>query len=158
MAREVITTSLLVIASVVAVAALINAVFPSIHKMTNSFNSLANSMEEKIETDMDIIFITTNGNFVYFWVKNTGSSKVSLSYFNNSDVFIYSSSNYWRAVFEGTSNPRWNYTVENGDGDGYWDSGETIKVTVEFDSLPSGEYKVTLVLYNGLSVSDIFSV
>jgi len=157
MAREVITASLLIIASVVAVAAMVNAVFPSIHKMTNSFDSLSSNMKEKIETNIDIIFINTNNSLLYLWVKNTGISKIPLDYFNKTDIFVYSSTNYWHAVFKGSTNPKWDYSIENGDGDNYWDQGETIEITVEFDTLPADEYKVNLILYNGLSVTDKFS-
>ncbi|RLI79922.1 hypothetical protein DRP05_02400 [Archaeoglobales archaeon] len=161
MAREVITTALLAIASIIAVAALIKAAIPSIHSMAGTFNSLAENMEERIETNVDIIFISVNSgkDTVYIWVKNIGNNKIPVGYVNKSDLFIYSSSNYWHVLFNSASHPTWDYEFENGDGDNYWETGETIKITVQFGSaLSSDEYTADFILYNGISTSDIFSV
>lgn len=156
MSNEVITTSILVIASVVAVVALVNAVVPSMNELSRSYTSLADEMNTEVKTDFDIIFVDTEGNNVSVWIKNVGSSRIPISYFGMSDIFITSTSNYWHPDFESASNPTWNYTLENGDGN-TWDSGETIKTIIELDSLPSDTYRLNFVLYNGVSGSDIFS-
>ncbi|UGV39925.1 hypothetical protein J7W08_07290 [Methanococcoides orientis] len=156
MSSEVITTSILLIASVVAVVALISAVVPSVNELSRSYTSVADEMGTEVRTDVDIIFISAQGNNVSVWIKNVGSSRIPLSYFGMSDIFITSSSNYWHPDFESTSNPAWNYTLENGDGN-TWDSGETIKTIIELDNLPSDTYNLNFVLYNGVSGSDIFS-
>jgi len=156
MSKEVITTSMLIIASVVAVVALINAVLPSVNGMSRSYTSVAHDMENEVKTDVDIIFITTQDNNVSMWVKNVGSSHIPLYYIKFSDIFITSSSNYWHPDYGSAPNPSWNYTMENGNGD-TWNTGETIKATIELDSLPSATYELKFVLYNGVSESDIFS-
>ncbi len=151
-----ITTSMLIIASVVAVVALVNAVLPSVDGMSRSYTSVAQDMENEVKTDVDIIFITTQGDNVSMWVKNVGSNHIPLSYIEFSDIFITSSSNYWHPDYGSASNPGWNYTMENGKGD-TWNNGETIKATIELDSLPTDTYELKFVLYNGVSESDIFS-
>ncbi|MFW5987308.1 MAG: hypothetical protein ACOCPU_03730 [Methanohalophilus sp.] len=156
MAREVIATSLLIIASVIAVVALINAILPSISGLSHSYTTVAQDMENQVKTDVDIIFITTQDNNVSMWLKNVGYNQISLSSVKFSDIFISSSSNNWYPGYNSTSNPTWNYTMENGNGD-IWDSGETIKITVGLDDLPSDTYRVKFILYNGVSATDIFS-
>lgn len=152
-----ITTSMLIIASVIAVVALINAVLPSVNGMSRSYTSVAQDMENEVKTDVDIIFITAQENNVSMWVKNVGSNHVPLSYIEFSDIFITSSSNYWHPDYGSNSSPSWNYTMENGNGDS-WDAGETIKITIELDEdLPDDTYELKFVLYNGVSESDIFS-
>ncbi|AKB33310.1 hypothetical protein MSSIH_2620 [Methanosarcina siciliae HI350] len=156
MSKEVITSAILVIVSVIAAVAFVNAVLPSVYGLSESYSSVARSMEDQFKTDIDIIFIYPDGNDVYVWIKNVGSSDIPLSKLQYCDVFIVSSSGYWNPGLEAASAPSWDYTLENGDGD-TWNRGETIKVTIALDALPSDIYKLTFFLYNGVSTSDTFS-
>ncbi|ABE51344.1 hypothetical protein [Methanococcoides burtonii] len=156
MSSEVLTTSILTIASIVAVIALINTVVPSINELSRSYSAISHEMGTEVKTDIDIIFISTQENNISLWVKNVGSSRIPLSYLGMSDIFITSSSNSWHPYFENASAPTWDYTLENGDGS-TWDAGETIKTSIELDTLPSDTYNINFVLYNGVSGSDIFS-
>ncbi|MBP2029982.1 flagellar protein FlaG [Methanohalophilus levihalophilus] len=156
MSNEVITSALLVIASVIAVVAFVNAILPSVQGMAYSYNSLADDMEVEVTTDMDIIFISSQGDNISVWIKNVGSSRIPLSHLSMSDFFITSSSVYWHPNFQDNSTPTWDYTLENGGGN-TWDSGETIMANIELSSLPSDTYNINFVLYNGVSDSDIFS-
>ncbi|AGK60854.1 hypothetical protein Asulf_00846 [Archaeoglobus sulfaticallidus PM70-1] len=160
MAREVITTSLLVIASIIATIALINAVFPSLAQMASSFTSLANNLNERVETNVDIIFViaSSSTDTVNIWIKNIGSNKIPNTLIEKSDLFIYSSSMYLHVPYNDSSPPTWTYSFENGDGDDYWENGETINITVQLSSLPAGEYTANFILYNGVSTKDTFSV
>ncbi|MCQ1535939.1 hypothetical protein FTO70_09655 [Methanosarcina sp. KYL-1] len=160
MAKEVIATALLVMTSVIAVVAFVNAVLPSVYDLSNSYTSIASNMEDQFKTDMDIIFIYPEGNNVSVWIKNVGSSNVPLSQLQYSDVFIISSSGYHNPGFESASFPSWSYTLENGDSGDTWNRGETLKVAITFndgDPLAAGTYKISFFLYNGVSVSDTFS-
>lgn len=159
MAKEVITSAILVIVSVIAAVTFVNAILPSVYGLSESYSSVAHNMEDQFKTDIDIIFIYPDGNTdtVYVWIKNVGSSNVPLSQLQYCDIFILSSSNYWNPGFESASNPSWEYTLENGDGD-TWNRGETIKAAIELDALPGDIYKITFFLYNGVSTSDTFSV
>jgi flagellar protein FlaG len=158
MSKEVITSAILVIVSVIAAVAFVNAILPSVYGLSESYSSVALTMEDQFKTDLDIIFIYPDGDDVYVWIKNVGSSDIPLSQLQLSDIFVMSSSGYWNPSFESASNPSWDYTLENGDGD-TWNRGETIKVSIKFDAdeLSSGIYKVTFFLYNGVSTSDTFS-
>lgn len=156
MAKEVITSAILVIVSVIAAVAFVNAVLPSVYGLSDSYNSVAHNMEDQFKTDIDIIFIYSEEDNVSVWIKNVGSSSIPLSQLKYCDVFIISSSNYWNPGFESNSTPSWKYTLENGDGN-TWNRGETIKASIELGALPSDIYKITFFLYNGVSTSDTFS-
>lgn len=156
MSKEVITSAILVIVSVIAAVAFVNAILPSVYGLSESYSSVAQSMEDQFKTDIDIIFIYPEGNNVYVWIKNIGSSNIPLSQLQYCDIFIMSSSGYWNPGFESESNPSWDFTLENGDGD-TWDRGETIKASIAIDTLPADIYKITFFLYNGVSTSDTFS-
>lgn len=157
MSKEVITSAILVIVSVIAAVAFVNAILPSVYGLSESYSSVAQSMEDQFKTDIDIIFVYSDGNNIYVWIKNVGSSNIPLSQLEYSDVFIMSSSDYCNPGFESVSNPSWSYTLANGEGD-TWNRGETIKATITLDALPLSEiYKITFFLYNGVSTSDTFS-
>ncbi|HIH74271.1 MAG TPA: hypothetical protein HA306_03105 [Methanosarcina sp.] len=156
MSKEVITSAILVIVSVIAAVAFVNAILPSVYGLSDSYSSVARNMEDQFKTDIDIIFIYPDGDNVYVWIKNVGSSNIPLSQLQYCDVFIMSSSGYWNPEFESVSNPSWEFTLENGDGD-TWNRGETIKASIKLDNLPSDIYKITFFLYNGVSTSDTFS-
>jgi archaeal flagellar protein FlaG len=159
MAKEVIVTAILVIASVVAVVAFVNAVIPSVYDLSNSYSSLADNMGDQVKSAIDIVFIypDTAEKNVSVWIKNVGSTNIPLSKLGYSDVFVLSSSNYWNPGFESSTKPSWNYTVVNGRGGDTWNRGETIKVSIYFDNMPSNTTQITFFLYNGVSTSDKFS-
>lgn len=160
MAREVISTSILTIATVVAVTAAIMVILPAVRDLAHSYTSVSGNLNEKVETDMEIIFVkvvnSTTLN-VYFWVKNTGSTKLDLDLLRMSDIFFTSSTSYIH--FTGLS-PSVSFSIENGDRDEYWERGETLEVAViniDPTSMPQDEYMLTFVLYNGVKANDYFS-
>ncbi len=162
MAREVISTSILIIATVVAVSAAIMVILPTVRDLSHSYVSVAGNLNEKVETDMEIIFIKvvpgTTTVDVYFWVKNTGNTKLDTDLINMSDIFITSDSSFLHFT---ANDARVNFTVQNGDGDEYWEKGETLNVVIsglsQDTELPPNEYVLTFVLYNGVKTSDSFS-
>lgn len=157
MSKEVIASAILVIVSVIAAVAFVNAILPSVYALSGSYSSVAHTMEDQFKSDIDIIFIYPDGNNINVWIKNVGSSNIPLEKLELSDIFIMSSSSYCNPGFESASNPKWSTTLENGSGDTTWNRGETIKVTITLDNLPSDIYKITFFLYNGVSTSDTFS-
>ncbi|WP_042684531.1 flagellin [Methermicoccus shengliensis] len=161
MAREVISASILIIATVVAASAAIMVIIPSIRDLSGSYASLATNLNDKIETDAEIIFIMVNNSTSYvnvtFWVKNTGNTRIPDALINRSDIFIYSDNKYLHFT---PTDPEVSYTIENGDSDDYWEKSETLRFAIEnldTDSLPQGEYTLAFVLYNGVGTSDLFS-
>jgi flagellar protein FlaG len=157
MVQEVIVSAILIIASVIAVVAFVDAVIPSVYDLSNSYNSLANNMEDHFKTAIEIVFTYPEGNNVTVWIKNIGSTNIPLSELNHCDFYVLSSSNYWNPVFGSNSTPSWNYTLVNGNGS-TWNPGQTIQASIYFDTLSRNSiYQTKFFLYNGVSASDIFS-
>ena len=76
MASEVISSALLMIATIIATVALINAVFPSIYGMSGTITTVTNNVNDQMKTDMKFIYETTdNSNHMTAWVKNTGQTQ-----------------------------------------------------------------------------------
>jgi archaeal flagellar protein FlaG len=136
MVQEVIVSAILIIASVIAVVAFVDAVIPSVYDLSNSYNSLANNMEDHFKTAIEIVFTYPEGNNVTVWIKNIGSTNIPLSELNHCDFYVLSSSSYWNPVLGSNSTPSWNYTLVNGNGS-TWNHGQTIQASMNFNTLPS---------------------
>jgi len=151
MVREVIATSILVIATVIAVSSISIAILPTVRDLANSYISVSENLNERVKTDVDIIFIKANDTTLTVWLKNTGNTVISKDLIAMSDIFVVSkNSSYHFALSSAT------YEITNGDGDEYWEKGETLMVQIDV-SLPSNEYLLTFVLYNGIKVNEVFS-
>ncbi|AIY89708.1 hypothetical protein [Geoglobus acetivorans] len=151
--REVIETYILVIATVVAVSSVSLAMLPTVNDLAHSYVSLSNNLNDKVKTDFEIIFSSANDTQVTIWAKNTGDVSLSLDVINMSDVFITSSTDNYHYSF---NSPEVQTSIVNGDGDSYWDKGETLMVSIN-TTLPQNEYSVVMILYNGVKASDVFS-
>ncbi len=151
MVREVIATYILVIATVIAVSSVSMAILPTVRDLANSYISVSENLNERVKTDVDIIFIKANDTTLTVWLKNTGDTVISKDLIAMSDIFVVSNdSSYHFALSSAT------YEITNGDGDEYWEKGETLMVQIDV-SLPSNEYLLTFVLYNGIKVNEVFS-
>ncbi|MCS7118763.1 MAG: hypothetical protein RMH75_04470 [Archaeoglobaceae archaeon] len=151
MAKEVVTTSILMIAAVVAVTVAITVMMPAIRDLAHSYTSVSGKLSDRIQTDAEIIFIRTfsESKGVEFWIKNLGKS-LNVDLISRGDIFLYSEKSYWHIT-------NFSFSIENGDGDDYWEYGETVKVSFEVEETLSGQYTLTYVFYNGVKISDIFS-
>ena len=152
MSKEVIVSALLVITAVVAVSIFATTMIPTIGKMANTYSSLTTNLNEKISTDIEIIFVKANSSSVTFWVKNVGLYRIPKSLLNFSDVFIISNNTMYHYTLSNL-----NYIIENGDNDEYWDYGETLKVEANIN-LDKGNYILVFVLYNGIKDTETFSI
>jgi len=151
MSKEVIATSILVIATVIAVSSISMAILPTIRDLGNSYISVSENLNERVKTNVDIIFVNANDTTLTVWLKNTGDTVISKDLIAMSDIFIVSkNSSYHFSLSSAT------YDITNGDGDEYWEKGETLMVQIDV-SLPSDEYLLTFVLYNGVKVNEVFS-
>ena len=65
MAKEVIVTAILLIASVVAVVAFVDAIIPSVYDLSNSYSSLADNMGDQFKTAIDIVSIRTHQGIMF---------------------------------------------------------------------------------------------
>ena len=141
--EKAITTALLVIASIVATLALINAVIPAVGRGSSALLMANSAASDRIKTDLEIVFSTgdTTNNQVVFWAKNVGAKAIKP--IEDSDVFLTTPTSVFRIPHTGSasSNPRWDYVIENGTE---WVQSVTIKVTLHMDSLSTGLHSVTM--------------
>ncbi len=161
MSKEIISTAILVIAAVVAASAAVMVMMPTVRDLSVSYSSMASSLNKKVETDAKIVFVKAVSNVdnvtVNFWVKNTGSQELPKAELNNSDIFIYSDNEYLHFTVDDS---KVSYEITNGNGDDDWEEGETINFCIEdinSTDLPSDEYTLSFVLYNGVKSQDVFS-
>ena len=85
--EKVITTAMLLMASVVAALALINAVLPALGKSSSALATANSVAAARIRTDVDVIHSTgdTSGT-ITVWVKNVGAQVIRSV--KDSDVII----------------------------------------------------------------------
>jgi len=161
MASEVISSALLMVATIIATIALINAVFPSIYGMSGTITTVTHNVNDQMKTDLKFIYETTDTtNHLTAWVKNTGSSNIYLTNFNNTDLFYGEADGVMsRATLNGTSGSYWTYTIENGNGDSTWSPGQTMRIDITSadNFVPGEDYKIRLTLPNGAFTEDYFT-
>ena len=156
--EKTITTALLVIASIVATMALINAVLPAAGKGSGALLSANSAAADRIKTDIDIIFATGNstGDKITFWAKNVGSKAIKP--IENSDIFVNTPTTITRIPHTGSAsqNPRWEYAIEGSASD--WTQTVTVKVTIYLASGTTGLHKVTMAVPNAVTTEKEFSI
>ncbi len=155
--EKAITTGLLIIASVVATIALINAVIPALGKSSGALVTANAAASDRIKTDIEILHATgdTSAKTVTFWVKNIGTT--TIKDITASDIFLDTPTSVSRLSYtSGCSSDCWDYVLEGGAID--WRNSETVKFTVTLSSLASGVYSVQLSVFNGVSADKDFSI
>jgi flagellar protein FlaG len=153
MSSETIVTALFLISAVVAAGILINSIFPAIYRTTNTFGSVSHEAEAQLRTDIRIVNTFANATTAKAWVKNVGSMRISANELDESDIFVGAVGNFERIPLAG------HYTIE-GDGNSFWDPGETLSIMALSTKLPAtrGEYVYfSIVLPNGVKRSEEFT-
>lgn len=153
--EKAITTALLLIASVVAAVALINAVYPSVSRGSGALVESSGRAAERVRTDIDIIFATgdTSTNEVIFWVKNVGLETIFKV--DESDIFLTTPSGVKRIPYN-SGTEHWTFSIE-GEAQ-QWTKAVTINVVVTLTSLPTGLYEIQFTVPNGVLAKKEFSV
>jgi len=147
---KTIVTALLLIAGVISVVVMFNAIYPAITEGSNAMAGMERRIDERFRSQVEIIHAVPDGvttKTVLIWVKNVGST--SIRALESCDVFFGPEGNFSRIPYQsGASN--WTYSVEN---DSTWKPTATIKITLTYqDFLSDGErYYIKFVLPNGVS-------
>ncbi len=169
---KVLSTILLVVAAVVCVVLVINAVYPAITSSSGALSSVSASMNERIKSQIKIINATgeldKNGNWqdtnsngyfdVFVWVKNIGT--VPVDDIKHCDVFLAGNNTIWTWIpyvdYAGSTFPRWSYVLGNSTE---WGIANTLMIEISYNSpLPSGLYNVKVMIPNGVSDEYDFSM
>ena len=169
---KVLSTILLIVAAVVCVVMVINAVYPAITSSTGAMTSASARMNDRIRSQIEIIHASaeldedgdwqdTNSNSyfdVFIWVKNVGSETVDD--ITRCDVFIAGNQTVWAWIpytgYADGAYPQWEYSVQNGTE---WNTATTLAIDIKYEgALSSGEYDVKVLTPNGISDDYYFSM
>jgi archaellum component FlaG (FlaF/FlaG flagellin family) len=169
---KVLSTILLVVAAVICVTLVINAVYPAIMSSSGAVSSASARMSDRVRSQVEIIHAageldedgnwqdTNSNNYfdVFVWVKNIGSEPVDDV--KRCDVFLNGNQTVWAWIphvdyAEGVF-PQWDYVIENGSE---WSTATTLKIEVSYETaLSSGEYRIKTLIPNGVSDDYYFSM
>jgi len=154
--QGVISTALLLIASVIAATALINAVLPAANKSSGALLAANSAAADRIKTDIEIVHASGNdtSDKITLWVKNIGTKNIAP--ISASDVILTTPSDVLRLPYvSGCSSECWDYLVEDSGSD--WKQSVTVKFTLS-TSVTTGVYTITLSVVNAVSAVKDFSV
>ncbi len=155
MSSITIEEAIITIASIIAVTVLTSVVLSNFARLQANYITSINTGNEIISTKIKIIFVTnTSDTIIKIWVKNIGSNKINQKMLNKIDIFLGKVGNYSRI-----NSSQYSITIVNNDNDTYWELGETIEITVNYNqTLTSGDYYVKIILYNGVKDEAFFSI
>ncbi len=165
---KVIITMLLMIAGIVSTAIVVNTVLPSVQRASADIVAAGDVVGNRLRSDARII--ETSGadgsDEVQVWAKNVGAADIAS--LEKIDVFFGETDNFTRIVYDAEPTcvaplvpPRttscWQYTLEN---DTKWSPYATLRISIYLDyNLAAGqEYVATIVLPNGIRVSETFTL
>ena len=158
--EKTIATVIMIIASVVATVAVINAVIPAVGKSSAAILGANSATADRIKTDVEILFVSGDSSTdqIVFWVKNVGTKTIRP--ISDSDVFLTTPTSVLRVPYTGSApvDPRWDYIIEGGET--VWTQAVTVKVTVHLQSggVSTGLHKVSMAVYNAVSDEKEFGV
>lgn len=156
---KAITTGLLIIASVIASIALVNAVIPAMSESSGALVTANSEAADRIRTDIEVVHVAADTSPVgedqiIVWVKNVGLNTIAP--IESGDIFLTTPSEVKR-LSHGSGSEYWDYTIENG---AEWTRTVTVKMTLHLNdgSVTAGGYNVIVNVYNSVSASKDFSV
>jgi archaellum component FlaF (FlaF/FlaG flagellin family) len=154
---KVIVTVMLIIGGVVASFAIFNGVYPAVERSSEAISSAADTVNDRIKSQVEIIQVADSGTAVDAWIKNVGSSEINT--IENSDVFFGPETSFSRIPWGNESSPLpyWSYQLEGGNS--RWKQTVTTKITIHLVSSPAaGTYMLKVIVPNGIFDEVTFSV
>jgi len=153
---KTIITAFLIIAGVVSVVFVFNALYPAVVVSSDALVGMQKRIDERFQSQIEIVHAVAYGvstKVAYVWVKNVGSS--SIRAIERCDVFFGPEGDFSRIPY-GEGDSHWDYEIEN---DTDWKPTATLKITIDYkDYLEDGtRYFVKVVLPNGMSDDYYFS-
>jgi len=168
MSADTFVSALFIITAVVAAGILINAVYPIVWSTASTFSSSAHDTDTRMRTDFKIVTTYAShggtGGVAKVWMKNIGSNTIGWNEINSSDVYIGLTTNFDRASLDLSSwppsvNKKWAYRLSDTNGNGNWETGETLEVDAASSLFTSSGQSVyfQFVLPNGVYRSEQFT-
>lgn len=169
---KVLSTILLMVAAVVCVTLVINAVYPAITSSSGALGTASEHMNERIRSQVEVINasgeLDSNGDWqdtnsnnyfdIFVWVKNIGAE--SVVDIGRCDIFLAGNQTVWAWIphvdYAEGGYPQWDYVVENGTD---WSTTTTLRIDISYESpLSTGEYNLKILIPNGVSDEYYFSM
>ncbi|MDD1662310.1 MAG: flagellin, partial [Methanomicrobiales archaeon] len=151
------------IAAVVAAGILTSQIFPAIYTMSGSVSASTRTADETMRTAITIVNTFATGDRAQVWLKNTGSSRISLADLNMSTIFIGATGDF-ETVSKNDLLPApppgsWTYDILD-NANIYWDPMETLHITIRSSKIPAaaGMAYFQIALHDGTKRSEEFTV
>jgi hypothetical protein len=159
---------MLMIAGIAATAFVINAIMPSIQRAGSDIVAASDVVGNRVRSDVRIIEISGSGgsDTAQVWAKNVGAADIGS--LDKIDVFFGETDNFERVGYDEEptcpsplvpprTEPCWQYELENAS---YWTPFATLRISIylDYDLIAGEEYVATVVLPNGIRVSEKFTV
>jgi flagellar protein FlaG len=163
MSSETIVTAIFLITAVVAAGVLVSQIFPAIYTMSGTVSSSTQKADTAMRTSIAIVNTFAVGDQADVWLKNIGSTRISLADLNMSTIFIGAPTGYETVtrtdVFPPPVVGQWAYEILDNENS-YWDPMETLHVIAKSDKIPGSRQAVyfQIVLYDGTKRSEEFTV
>ncbi len=155
MAQETISSAILIIAAIIATVALVNAIYPSLFRTTDTVGSVSDAANNRVNTELKVAMTgQPNAESLSAWVKNVGSAEIPAARMAYTDVYFGDPGSMARADTSATAAYRWSYTLDDVDSDGNWGPGETVRFLITDEGashLTAGTHDLKIVLYNSAS-------
>jgi len=157
MSSETIVTAILLIAAVVAAGILTSVLFPAIYTMSGTVSSSTHAADQSMREAITIVNTYANeSNYAQVWVKNTGTTQISLANLNATDIWV----NNVMLPRNSLSSYGWTYDIP-GNTNSNWDPMETLHITIWSNQIPTnsgGDVQFQMALYDGTTSSEQFTV
>ncbi|WP_238027086.1 hypothetical protein [Metallosphaera javensis (ex Hofmann et al. 2022)] len=152
MAGEIISESILIIASVTLVGVLVAGVYYSLTSISSGMSSMSLSLAQKMTTDLKIVYVTnTSSDTVVIYLQNIGETSILMS---SSTLFFGKVYQLQPTGYSTTSPPNWTSSVT------ILSPGSTAKITLTLPApLQQGQYyEVMFDAQNGYETNYVFEV
>jgi flagellar protein FlaG len=129
--------------------------YPVIQNMAGTFSSSTHEADQRIRTDFKIIATQASDGTVQVWMKNIGSERIGLADIKRSDVFCGAIGSFDHLSYTNSNPGDKQWTEEFGAGydlnaNGFWDPGETVKITAKAPFSSGDKVFFQFALPNGI--------
>lgn len=146
MVQNTMSTAILIIASVIAVVAVINAIYPTLNSSSRDILSSTSDTDSRAKTLLTVSsYSFPNSTALEVWAKNNGRTRISENELQVTRMYYGNDTGSMTGY-----NATFSLEAPN-NGDSFLDPGETVKIEVISATLPRnpGTHKIRLALPNG---------
>lgn len=147
MSSETFVTAIFLITAIIAAGVLVNAIFPSIYRASETFVAGSHEMDERMRTDVMIVnTVSQSGTdpIARIWIKNTGVNPIQEALFKQFDIYLGKTGEFKRLSFheppeDSLESLQWTYILYDNNNNNLWDRGETLEIIAKGPTVASGD-------------------